>query len=90
MEALPICLVVGFLGSGKTSFLQETARRWIDRKLLFLVNEFSAADIDGRRLQSLARPVLSLPGGSIFCHCLITDINYPHFSVNRFAPLSTL
>jgi G3E family GTPase len=70
---IPLCLVTGFLGSGKTSMLRHLARRHPDRKLVYLVNEFSAVDVDGRLLEADAQHVIAVPGGSIFCVCLVSE-----------------
>jgi len=70
---IPLCLVTGFLGSGKTSLLRHLARRHPDRKLVYLVNEFSAVDVDGRLLEADAGHVVAVPGGSIFCVCLVSE-----------------
>lgn len=70
---IPLCLVAGFLGSGKTTLLRRIATANRGRRLLFLVNEFSAADIDGRTLAAEGLDVIALPGGSIFCRCLVTQ-----------------
>ena len=48
----PMLLVTGFLGSGKTTLLKEIAAHRGDRKLAFLVNEFSPTDIDGEEVRS--------------------------------------
>ncbi len=69
----PLCLVAGFLGSGKTTLLRRIAAANRGRRLLFLVNEFSPADVDGRTLAADGLDVLVLPGGSIFCRCLVTQ-----------------
>ncbi len=69
---IPLCLVTGFLGSGKTTLLRRIAQRE-SRRLAFLVNEFGAADVDGRLLQSDVGRLIALPGGSIFCACLVTE-----------------
>ncbi|HAS82600.1 MAG TPA: hypothetical protein DCS43_08010, partial [Verrucomicrobia bacterium] len=34
---IPICLVTGFLGAGKTTFLKSITRRHIQRRLVYLV-----------------------------------------------------
>ena len=56
---IPLCLVTGFLGSGKTTLLRHIAQCEFLR-LAFLVNEFSAADVDGRRPRR--QHLLHLPG----------------------------
>jgi G3E family GTPase len=70
---IPICLVTGFLGAGKTTFLKFITRRHIQRRLIYLVNEFSPRDIDGAIVSESNPDVVSVPGGSIFCKCLVTE-----------------
>jgi len=75
---LPLTLVTGFLGSGKTTLLRRFADRDAapvragSRRLVFLVNEFAAVDIDGRLLGEGVDHV-TVAGGSIFCTCKVTD-----------------
>ena len=70
---IPLVLITGFLGSGKTTLLQRLVERYRDRRIAYLVNEFSHVDIDGRRLAASAPNVRMLPGGSIFCTCLVHE-----------------
>ncbi|MFH1378553.1 MAG: CobW family GTP-binding protein [Planctomycetota bacterium] len=70
---IPICLVTGFLGSGKTTFLKNHIRRTSGRRFVYIVNDFSAVDIDGLIVSELDANVVSVAGGSIFCRCVVTD-----------------
>lgn len=70
---IPLALVIGFLGSGKTTFLKQFARRHRGRRIVYLVNEFSAKDVDGALLAADTPDVVSVAGGSIFCRCLVTE-----------------
>ncbi len=70
---LPICLVTGFLGAGKTTFLKNIVAHNRDRKIIYLINEFSAHDVDGAIVSAENPNVVSIPGGSIFCKCLVTE-----------------
>jgi len=70
---LPICLVTGFLGTGKTTFLKNIVAQNRDRKIVYLINEFSAHDVDGAIVSAENPNVVSIPGGSIFCTCLVTE-----------------
>lgn len=69
IEKIPVVLVTGFLGSGKTTFLQQLANNHPRRKLLFLVNEFAQAGVDGQTLRLTEKPTHSVVGGSLFCEC---------------------
>ena len=48
-----------------------------DRRIAYLVNEFASIDVDGGLLAGVAGDedppdVVPIPGGSIFCKCLVT------------------
>lgn len=70
---IPMILITGFLGSGKTTLLKNLARQGADRRLAFLVNDFSVLDVDGEQLRQVTDNVMAIPGGSIFCRCLASD-----------------
>ncbi len=67
---IPLSLVTGFLGAGKTTFLKRIVDKHADNRIVYLVNEFSPQDMDGIQLEQEADTVMSIPGGSIFCRCL--------------------
>jgi len=71
-SVIPLALVAGFLGSGKTTFLRRMSERNDGRRLAFLVNDFAAVDVDAQLLSQLDGEIVSIPGGSIFCRCLAT------------------
>jgi G3E family GTPase len=66
---IPLCLVAGFLGCGKTTLLRRLAERRSGRSFIFIVNEFNAVDVDGVRLEMPPGRMVSVAGGSIFCRC---------------------
>lgn len=70
---IPICLITGFLGTGKTTLLKRIVEENRARKWIYLVNEFSALDVDGAIVSEENPDVVSIPGGSIFCKCLVTE-----------------
>ena len=70
---IPICLITGFLGTGKTTLLKRIVEKNRDKKWIYLVNEFSALDVDGTIVSEENPDVISIPGGSIFCKCLVTE-----------------
>lgn len=86
---IPICLVTGFLGSGKTTLLRRMIQRHRERRIAYLVNEFATIDVDGGLLAGVAEgdhppDVVAIPGGSIFCSCLVaTFIDHLSSLVDR-------
>jgi len=74
MASIPLHLVNGFLGSGKTTFLMhylDTFSR--GRKIAVIQNEFSTSGIDGDivRHHCGAYRMLEINNGSVFCVCLL-------------------
>ena len=70
---IPIVLVTGFLGCGKTTLLKRFVAQHRSRRFLYLVNEFNPHDVDGALMRSEGVEVMAIPGGSLFCNCLVTD-----------------
>ena len=69
-KLIPVCLVVGFLGSGKTTLLRHIIKTHSEKRLAFVVNEFSPVDVDGAVIERDHDKVVCLAGGSVFCKCL--------------------
>jgi G3E family GTPase len=73
-EITKVFLITGFLGSGKTTFLNRIIARFPrDRKLTILMNEFGEIGIDGTLVEGDAIDMLEISRGSIFCVCVKTD-----------------
>lgn len=69
-----VFLITGFLGSGKTTFLNRIIRAFgADRKLMILMNEFGEVGVDGRLVEDRDSDMLEISKGSIFCVCVKTD-----------------
>ncbi len=72
METTPLILVLGFLGSGKTSFIRHLVHSGLkDRHPAVIQNEFAAAGIDAEilRNENTSLRILEINGGSVFCAC---------------------
>ncbi|HRZ81058.1 MAG TPA: GTP-binding protein [Candidatus Hydrogenedentes bacterium] len=69
-QPVPVAVVTGFLGAGKSTFLLHLARRYGGRRIAWVVNEFSRLDVDGPWLRGEGLEVTPAPGGSLFCACL--------------------
>ncbi|MCL1888415.1 MAG: hypothetical protein FWF96_06050, partial [Kiritimatiellaeota bacterium] len=83
---IPLALVAGFLGSGKTTFLRRVSSRNDGRRLAFLVNDFAGVDVDAQLLSDLDGEIVSIPGGSIFCRCLATTFTNALKKILRVEP----
>lgn len=69
-----VYLITGFLGSGKTTFLNRIIRAFPeDRRLMILMNEFGDLGVDGALVEGEDLDMLEISRGSIFCVCVKTD-----------------
>ncbi len=69
-----VYLITGFLGSGKTTFLNRVIDRFPeDKKLTLLVNEFGEIGVDGTLVEGEDIDMMEISKGSIFCVCVKTD-----------------
>jgi len=74
MSAIPLQLVTGFLGSGKTTFLKNYLDEFSGkRKIGIIQNEFSEVNVDSFELQqkNAGFRILEVNNGSVFCVCLL-------------------
>lgn len=74
-KPIPLYLVSGFLGSGKSSFLKNIIEQQGNNKKIGIVqNEFSSINIDSRILaQSGSFSLMEVNRGSVFCLCQLND-----------------
>lgn len=69
-----VFLITGFLGSGKTTFLNRIIKDFPkDRKMMILMNEFGELGVDGTLVQGEDLDIMEISKGSIFCVCVKTD-----------------
>jgi len=69
-----VYLITGFLGSGKTTYLNRIINRFPkDQKLTLLVNEFGEVGVDGTLVEGDDIDMMEISKGSIFCVCVKTD-----------------
>lgn len=76
MNKTPVFLITGFLGSGKTTFIQRAVDHFAkNRKIGIIQNEFAPASIDGKELKRVTGKdfdILEINNGSVFCVCLLS------------------
>lgn len=67
MNRLPLLVIGGYLGSGKTTLIRSLLRRNGGRRLLVLVNDFGAINIDAELIASSDGDTISLSNGCVCC-----------------------
>ncbi len=73
LSKIPVTVVTGFLGSGKTTLIRHLMQNAGGRRLAVLVNEFGTVGVDGDILKSCAIPdcpvenIVELANGCICC-----------------------
>ena len=73
LAKVPVTVVTGFLGSGKTTLIQHLLANANGKKLAVLVNEFGSEGVDGEILKSCAdancpeENIVELANGCICC-----------------------
>ncbi|MEO1277274.1 MAG: GTP-binding protein, partial [Pseudomonadota bacterium] len=73
LSKLPVTVVTGFLGSGKTTLISHLLRNPEGRRLAVVVNEFGDVGVDGEILAGCASEscpaenILELANGCICC-----------------------
>jgi G3E family GTPase len=65
--AVPLVILTGFLGAGKTTILNRVLGAQHHRRLAVIVNELGRIDVDGRLLKARSGDVVELAGGCV-CH----------------------
>ena len=75
-QKIPIVLITGFLGAGKTSLLKSILKQFSKKKICVLENDFGEVGIDASLLKKLGNQegsgtlkIFEINDGSIFCSC---------------------
>merc|ERR1711991_277150 len=73
LSKLPVTVITGFLGSGKTTLISQLMQNPQGKRLAVIVNEFGDVGVDGDILKSCAIPdcpaenIMELANGCICC-----------------------
>ncbi|MGH7091159.1 MAG: CobW family GTP-binding protein, partial [Stellaceae bacterium] len=65
--AVPLTIIGGFLGSGKTSLVNHLLTQSSGRRIAVLVNDFGEINIDARLIVSIEGETVSLANGCVCC-----------------------
>ncbi|ETW93357.1 MAG: hypothetical protein ETSY1_39570 [Candidatus Entotheonella factor] len=71
---VPVTLICGFLGSGKTSLVNVILNAQLGQRIVVVVNEFGEVDIDSRLVLHADDSVIALRNGCICC-TVRSDLN---------------
>ena len=66
-ERVPVTLVAGFLGSGKTTLVNRILTAQHEQRIAVIVNEFGEVGIDGRLVVGVEENVVQLSNGCLCC-----------------------
>lgn len=66
-NALPVTIVGGYLGCGKTTLINHILRNCGDSQIAVLINDFGQLPIDADLIESRDGNIISLSGGCICC-----------------------
>src|SRR5262250_1499510 len=66
-ERIPVTLVAGFLGSGKTTLVNRILTEQHEQRMAVIVNEFGEVGIDGRLVVGVEENVVQLSNGCLCC-----------------------
>jgi G3E family GTPase len=66
-DPVPVTLLVGFLGSGKTTLANRILSEQHDQRIAVIVNEFGDVGIDGQLIMSVDGNVVELSNGCLCC-----------------------
>ncbi len=69
MKKIDLYFIVGFLGSGKTTFLKHFLQDFQDKKIAVVINDFGKTDIDAKLLADKIESLKEIHDGSVFCSC---------------------
>lgn len=82
---LPVTLIGGYLGSGKTTLVNHLLRAADGRRLAVLVNDFGDINIDADLIESRDGGVINLAGGCVCCS-FGSDLMGTLLEVGRMTP----
>ena len=74
---VPLTIIGGFLGSGKTSLVNHILNHAVGRRVAVLVNDFGSINIDAKLIVSVEGETISLANGCVCCtirHDLLVEV----------------
>jgi G3E family GTPase len=66
-QPLPITIIAGYLGAGKTTLINACLRTRGERRIAVLVNDFGEVNVDAALIKGQSDTLLELAGGCVCC-----------------------
>jgi G3E family GTPase len=66
-QKLPVTIITGFLGAGKTTLVNHLLAQRADQKFGIIVNEFGEVGIDGELIVAEENPLIEIRNGCVCC-----------------------
>lgn len=77
---IPVHIITGFLGSGKTTFIKHLLQNGSQKNTLVLINEFGDIGIDDIMVQDISDNTYLMPNGCVCC-AVLSDLKMTLFNV---------
>ena len=85
IQPLPVTIIGGYLGAGKTTLVNQMLRQADGQKLAILVNEFGELPIDEDLIEAQDDELISIAGGCICCS-FGSDLNAAMLELAKLSP----
>jgi len=69
MKQIDLYIIVGFLGSGKTTFLKNMLNDFKNKKIAVVMNDFGKFNVDAKLIKERISDLEEISDGSLFCAC---------------------
>lgn len=73
-KKIPIVLITGFLGAGKTTFINWLLEHHADKKISVILNEFGDIQLESQFVKQHSEEIIELANG---CMCCVTKSDIP-------------
>ena len=89
MELIPVHIITGFLGAGKTTFLNHLIPENLPERVLIIENEVGKENIDSKLVVGTELDVVELTAGCLCCslnddfHQILEDVSYRRNEFDR-------
>ncbi len=87
MTKIPVHIITGFLGAGKTTFLNHFIKERLPERIFVIENECGATNVDGALIMEGVEEVIELSAGCLCCSLadgLLDDLEEAHKQKDQY------